>query len=101
MADINWEPYISTRAHKASQSLPQITIAKDNGRIALNSAACGNQFQIFIHINLLKFIVDPLMENSKKFVCNSPTKKLLKAFLFPGKNIKETIQMEQLYTQNH
>lgn len=40
MADINWEPYISTRAHKASQSLPQITIAKDNGRIALNSAAC-------------------------------------------------------------
>ena len=40
MADIIWEPYISTRAHKASQSLPQITIAKDNGRIALNSAAC-------------------------------------------------------------
>ena len=40
MADINWEPYISTRAHKASQSLPQITIAKDSGRIALNSSAC-------------------------------------------------------------
>ena len=97
MADINWEPYISTRAHKASQSLPQITIAKDNGRIALNSAAC----ELVPDIYSYKFIVDPLMENSKKFVCNSPTKKLLKAFLFPGKNIKETIQMEQLYTQNH
>ena len=40
MADINWEPYISTRAHKTSQTLPQITITKDSGRIALNSAAC-------------------------------------------------------------
>lgn len=40
MADINWEPYISTRAHKSSQALPQITITKDSGRIALNSAAC-------------------------------------------------------------
>ena len=28
------------------------------------------------------------MENSKKFVCNSPTKKLLKAFLFTRKKYK-------------
>lgn len=40
MADINWEPFISTRAHKASQALPQITISKDNGRISLNATAC-------------------------------------------------------------
>lgn len=40
MADINWEPYISIRAHRTSQTFPQITIAKDSGRIALNSAAC-------------------------------------------------------------
>ena len=31
MADINWEPYISTRAHKASQSLPdKIFLNKDD-----------------------------------------------------------------------
>lgn len=40
MADINREPFISTRAHKASQALPQITISKDNGRISLNATAC-------------------------------------------------------------
>lgn len=40
MADINWEPFISTRAHKASQALPQITITKDSGRIAINATAC-------------------------------------------------------------
>ena len=100
MADINWEPYISTRAHKASQSLPQITIAKDNGRIALNSAACELVPDIYSY-KFAEIYCGSIDGNSKKFVCNSPTKKLLKAFLFPGKNIKETIQMEQLYTQNH
>lgn len=40
MTDINWEPYISTHSRKTSQTLPQVTITKDNGRIALNSAAC-------------------------------------------------------------
>ena len=40
MSDINWEPYISTRAHRGTQSLPQITISKDNGRFSLNSSAC-------------------------------------------------------------
>lgn len=51
MADINWEPYISTRAHKASPFLPQVTIAKDNGRISLNSAAC----ELVPHIYTYKF----------------------------------------------
>lgn len=100
MADINWEPYISTRAHKASQSLPQITIAKDNGRIALNSAACELVPDIYSY-KFAEIYCGSIDGKLKKFVCNSPTKKLLKAFLFPGKNIKETIQMEQLYTQNH
>ena len=99
MADINWEPYISTRAHKASQSLPQITIAKDNGRIALNSAAC----ELVPDIYSYKFaeIYCGSIDGKLKKIRLQFTKKLLKAFLFPGKNIKETIQMEQLYTQNH
>ena len=40
MADINWEPYISTRARNATQTIPQVTITNNSGRISLNSAAC-------------------------------------------------------------
>lgn len=100
MADINWEPYISTRAHKASQSLPQITIAKDNGRIALNSAACELVPDIYSY-KFAEIYCGSIDGKLKKIRLQFTNEKTLKAFLFPGKNIKETIQMEQLYTQNH
>lgn len=95
MADINWEPYISTRAHKASLSLPQITIAKDNERIALNSATCELVPDIYSY-KFAEIYCGSIEGELKKFICNSPTKKLLNAFLFLKKNIKATIQMKQL-----
>ena len=99
MADINWEPFISTRAHKASQALPQITISKDNGRISLNATAC----ELIPGFYSLKYaeVYCGSIENLRKYDYNSQMIKHLRVSLSLERNTREHLQTEPSYTLNH
>lgn len=100
MADINWEPFISTRAHKASQALPQITISKDNGRISLNATAC-ELIPGFYSLKYAEVYCGSIEGKLKKIRLQFTMIKHLRVSLSLERNTREHLQTEPSYTLNH
>lgn len=91
--NINWEPFISTRSRRTSHTLPQITIAKDTGRIAINSASCELIPNIYTY-KYAEIYCGSINEKLKKSVYNLLTKKHSKVFLLHGKSTKAPTPLE-------
>ena len=89
MADItiNWEPYISTRAHKSTPTIPQVTLTLNSGRISLNSAACELVPNIYSY-SFAEIYCGSINEQLKKIRLQFATEKSFKSIPLSRKKYK-------------
>ena len=85
--NINWEPFISTRSRRTSHTLPQITIAKDTGRIAINSASCELIPNIYTY-NYAEIYCGSINEKLKKIRIQFTNEKTFKSVPLTRKKYK-------------